>query len=219
MLFALCLMTLSVSAQNVAKDSTNKEYKNLISLDAMSLLTKFVNTGDLPVSWYAPYQLQYKRYFGKNALRAGVGINSSQTHNYTSFLDTVDYTSSIFSGVLGVGYERQVNLSKRWQLYYGADFFGEYEYTYTRQEYVPSYQVYRQKITGYGYGISPLLGIAFNINKRLSLGTEASYDVEYKTTKEARSSTGDPTYDQIHKTQQFLLNFHAPTAINFRVKF
>jgi len=213
----LSITVLSINAQTQTADTVQKEYNNIISIDATSLLLQFINHNEYTPLWYSPYILSYKRILGNNALRIGIGGSSYQS-SISEDDDTLKSAYSYYNIRLGLGYEHHVTLSKRWMMYFGADIIGSYSSQLQRIEYTPTYDVRKYSENSYGIGISPLLGFSFTLNKRLSIGTEACYDVVCQFTKTISQYSLYPNADRTDIRNDFFMSFHAPTAINFRVR-
>lgn len=215
-LIALAL-TSFLFAQTTTSDTTKKEFKNVVALDATGLLRQFFNLNTNSYSYYSyPYIISYKRIFKSNALRISAGGNI-YTNNATTN-DTLGGKTTRNELNAGIGFEHYSYISKRWNIYFGADAIMNYR-NYDHQSYRTATTSYRHIQTEYGYGASPLLGIQFIINSRLSIATETSYDITFTTTTSSQTETPASVYDKKSNSTGIQTQFHAPTGIIFRVLF
>ncbi len=211
----LCLIGLQVNAQNTAADSTKKQYSNILSIDATSLLSNFriILADDLYYYEYftSPYILSYKRIFKNEALRVSIGGGFGRS-TYHVNSGTTDYVTSARIAV-GIGYEHRINLSKRWLFYYGAD--GLFRFGYTQNKAGSSGDQYLNELQEIKVGAAPLLGLELHLGKRISIGTEMSLELMYMSGTKKFEYSGNPYYtNEKQTTTSFSTQFHAPTAFN-----
>lgn len=213
--FSILLLGTFVFGQVVTPpDSTKKEFKNALVIDATGLLQQFFHLSEGSY-FYDPYMFRYKRFFKSNAIRVNIGGHFYTSDNTAN--DTISGSRSDFYFVFGVGYERYVYLSNRWNLYYGADAIFTYSFNDSHTNFSQG-NSWDQSTLSYGYGVSPLLGVQFRINSRLSIATETSYDLIFGSSFNNRS-TKPPSYgDSKTKNTGFSTSFHAPTTIQFRIQ-
>jgi hypothetical protein len=216
-LFTLTVITLTTFAfgQVTTPDSTKKEFKNVISIDATGLLKQFLNLSPY-TSFNSPYMISYKRIFKSNAFRIGVGGNIYNNNGTSN--DTLKGKQNRIDLNIGVGFEHYSYLSKRWNFYYGADVIVNYTYNNYQSDRTATTS-WQQYSTAYGYGVSPLFGVQFKINSRLSIATETSYDVTYTQSEGKSINTPPSIYDNKTKSTGINSQFNAPTEINIRIKF
>lgn len=202
-------------SQTTTPDTTKKEFKNIIGLDATGLFRQFFNLNSS--SYYSyPYIISYKRVFKNNALRINAGGNIQTTNGTTN--DTLKGTTTRNDLFVGIGFEHYSYISKRWNIYFGADAILKYQ-NYNYKSSRTATTSYQQTQTEYGYGVSPLVGIQFLINSRLSIATETSYDITYNTTSSSQNNTPASINDRRTNSTGISTQFHAPTGIIFRVLF
>jgi len=208
-------LTCFLFGQTTTLDTTKKEYKNVVGLDATGLLRQFFNLNTS--SYYSyPYIISYKRIFKNNALRVSAGGNFYNNNGSTNDTLVGKTTRNEFNA--GVGFEHYSYISKRWNIYFGADAIVNYR-NYDQQSSRTASTSYRYTQTTYGFGASPLLGIQFIINSRLSVATETSYDVTFTTATSSQTETPASIYDKKSKSTGIETQFHAPTGIIFRILF
>jgi hypothetical protein len=228
--FLVIILATGIYAQELSPDTSKKEFKNVIGLDITGLLTQiFINNSYDPYiynTYYypyyynrlytSPYILTYRRIYKKHAYRLGIGgniANSSYTEN-----DTIHGNMYRRSSVnIGLGYEKYGYLTKRWSCYYGIDAICSYSSAYTRYRYSSSSNE-EQTSSAFRYGVSPLFGVLFRFNNRISIATETSYDFANSETnyesKNASSGSNSKSKNSAFETQ-----FHTPSTIILRIQF
>lgn len=210
------IIIFSLTAQNTAPDSTKKAYKNVIGLDATGLLRQFLNLNTYNYYSY-PYVLSYKRFYNNtNAIRINLGGSTYSNNSTTN--DTLQSTNSRHDLFTGIGWEHYSYISKRWNLYFGADLIYSYSNN-TQKSSTPLSYTSEYIQSKHSYGASPLLGVQFIINSRLSIATETSYDITYINASSGQFHKPNSQYDRNTKTNGIETQFHAPTGIIFRVLF
>ncbi|MCB9170701.1 MAG: hypothetical protein H6594_10175 [Flavobacteriales bacterium] len=151
--------------------------RNELSIDVNGFVRQFI-----PYNWNAQgytnyhrpgYLLTYKRSIGCSALRFGVGglYNlRSDTGGYNSNTNNTDHYWRVY---LRAGWERRWLLGPRWSCFTGID--GQFgtgrgdSHNITTQAGQPNvHSTFRS------YGGGPVLGIRFQLTRRISLYTEAS---------------------------------------------
>ena len=224
LLLVVVVLTLSVSGQEIIKDTTQKKerrarhsYKNIIAIDATKLLSQFFNFNASNYNYFSsPYMITYRRVFKRNAIRLGVGGNVASSERILN--DSLTSKSARNDYSIGLGFEHYNYLSQRWSYYYGVELtmfnsITSYRYPYSSLNYQES------STNSKGYGVAPLLGIVFRISKRMSVATETSYNLSYiQTTSRSRSVPWNP-YDNKSVSKGLQSIFNPPTSISFRFKF
>ncbi|MCI5058399.1 MAG: hypothetical protein MRY83_19970 [Flavobacteriales bacterium] len=170
---ALPLVTKAQSDENLMK--------NEIGTDITVLIDQILSFDDDPfvAPYLSTYQLTYKRHFNRFSARFAIGGNTSSD-------DAIDDTSGeVYQRTrqdinYRIGVEKHLELSKKWNFYYGLDFRhsinnannpfhfqnGGWRRGYDRKSYT--------------VGIAPIIGIDFRISDRVALQTEANF-VAYLT--------------------------------------
>ncbi|MCW3071931.1 MAG: hypothetical protein JWO44_1821 [Bacteroidetes bacterium] len=185
----------------------------MIAISATSLLRQFL-PGTAPVSSSSSNLISYRRVFKSNALRIGLGGNV--VNDDQSLTDSTGATHGNYSAGIRVGYEHYCYLAKKWMWYFGADLTAGYSANNTTN-YNPL-ATYKSSQNTSSYGLSPLLGITFNINPRLSIATEASLNVAYVQIKAKESSAPNPVYERHTTTNRIVAQFSEPEFISIRLK-
>lgn len=211
----ICLTTLAFG-QITAPDSTKRELKNVIGIDATGVLRQVFNFSTSSYYPYNPYIITYKRILKSNAIRSGIGGNISNSNGTAN--DSIKNKQKNYIFNLALGFEHYAYLSKRWNLFLGIDAIMNYRYNNYENSYTMTTKR-MQTSTTIGYGISPVFGVQFKINSRISLSTETSYDITYSTTNTSSSESPQTNYNYHSKSDNLLTNFHAPLTVNFRILF
>jgi hypothetical protein len=197
-----CIFTF-VLAQGHAQDTLRslaaptpgpaKNHPNELGLDVTPFLKFYLDFSYNGGYNYQPsYMLTYRRYFKKSSFRAAIGGNYIYSESPSPFngdsLKIRNYNrSSAF--VFRVGYEFFQELSRRWQVYYGADLATEYSHQRNDALISGGGYFHGQENAVKGIGIAPLLGIRFRLTPRMSLITESRFLVQYSETTSQRYYT------------------------------
>ncbi len=122
--------------------------------------------------------LGYKYHFANSAIRSKISFGSNvNTIDKNRYNLKIEESLTIMNA--SIGFELHKNHSKT-QIFYGADFFinssnNKYKrfYTYSNQE-----NVNEDTNKSTGFGISPLLGVKYYFNPKISLSTELKFSIE-----------------------------------------
>lgn len=210
------LFSTSVFSQTVSPDTTKKEFKNSIGLDVTYFIRQFTFSNGGPNYYYNfPSILTYRRIIKSNAIRISLG--GYVNNNDGIMNDTLKEKNSRSNYNIRLGFERYFYIGKKWMGYFGPDLVAGY--TEFGSEHNSPSEKYKMKQETYSYGISPFLGITFQINSRLSIASEASYDLIYNQLKESRNWSKDPDRDRLEKNNGITTAFSGPQLINLRLKF
>lgn len=232
LLTAFCLMV-SVSQAQVQNDpeelfkGKSIRFQGQIGFDATNFLKQFVVPNDAATPATSPFNFNGKFLMGfasHPALLFGprLGVGYVSTHNYSNNADQNNERSDDSKmRAARIGLEVQHLIAKRWALYYGLDYINQtlsfstvttssFPTPGTRTEVVSS-----DKSFGYG----PIMGVQFNINKWICIGTEtAFYSIQSKGgTKITSSNTNNTTPETFtdSKSTQIIL----PFFVNFNIVF
>jgi hypothetical protein len=193
----LFILMLIVPATLAAQSETTT-FKNEFGTDIIGLVQEILdfNNPQFNVPYAPIYQITYKRHFEKMSLRVGVGGNISADEVANNAINEIIKNSrSLLNYRIGV--EKPINLSKRWNFYYGIDF--KQGISNDRADF--NYQNGGWRIGSDSksstFGVSPLFGIEFRITDRIALQTEANFMAYYLKT------TNQPLITQISDTPSF----------------
>lgn len=160
--------------------------KNEIGTDITALIEQVLNFNktEFTSPYSATYQITYKRHFKGFSARIGVGGRTASQD-----VDD-DFSDEVFKKIdrrinYRIGVEKPVELSKRWNFYYGLDF--RHSITQARNDF--HYQNggwrYGSDTKGSTISISPLFGLEFRITDKIALQTEANFLAYfYKSSKQ-----------------------------------
>jgi|GEM_PF-912397 len=195
LVLTICISSFSLFAQDtVAHKQHNqdtiahRQYNNEFGFDATPFIKQFLNFSQTQFpQYYTPtYYLTYRRYFAKGNLRIAIGadIRDNQSLPYYGQDSTILHDKR-FTLNARVGWEWLEKLGKKWQVFYGVDFLADYIYEKSDANNATA------NMGGYIYsmgtlsstqifGLGPVLGVRFNLTKRLSIMTETSYSINWE---------------------------------------
>ncbi|MBI1222534.1 MAG: hypothetical protein GC180_08020 [Bacteroidetes bacterium] len=173
--------------QTYAQDDTTKHKKleHQLAINATNFIQTLISFNG-SVFNNTPYNFQYKflewNSMNKYAfgLRTGFGylVNNSKLEQPNNVTETRS-TSYNYR----IGFEYQYKLKTRWTLYTGLDFvYGKNDIISSSASFFNN-QTNKSEVKNFSKsaGIGPVLGIQFNISKRLALGTELTvYSISTK---------------------------------------
>ena len=209
---------LSLSALLVRAQEANP--KNEIGVDATYLIARFIpNSTGFELSSTA---LTYRRYFDSFNLRAGLGFQSSNQEYTLEGIDEV-FTSNRRFFLASLGIERPIELSERWQTYFGLDIF--YSQLDDRGLTIYNFNagVREEQVVESNQGLSPFLGIRFRINDRVSLFSEANFQLYVTDVKENQRVIYEaegfsvPIDEDVPSLESMNVAFNAPYTIRIAV--
>lgn len=176
-LLTICLFFFfCLSATYAQEADKNQDFKHEFGLDITDLMRQFLfsNNSFFPItengteSYTLSYRLMYK---DKINLRVGVGGN---LRNGEQNQDTLNFDIGRTDIRYRIGIDKIQPISKRWEAYYGIDFFQSIgkensAYTSTSSNYI------QKRVNSENhYGVSPLIGVRFKFNDRIGLQTSLS---------------------------------------------
>lgn len=188
-LFALTLVLSRSYGQDTLKSNLTKipekKHLNELGLDMTPFIKLYLNFSNNGGYNYQPsYMLTYRRYFKNSNFRSAIGGNylySESPSPYNGDSLNIKYFNKQSSFVLRIGYEFFQNLSRRWQVYYGADLRTTYSHQRNDAPYWNGGYANGIETTDNGFGLAPVLGVRFKMSKRVSLITESSFLLQYST--------------------------------------
>lgn len=198
-----------------AQDDSIQPSRFQFGINATYFVSNFLglNQNELDLG---PYAFTGKLRLKKTYLRMGLG---GQASNRTL---ANDFTANIFDRKsqivdLRVGLEWQKKLDKRWVFYYGLDaLFGtELHQTIARN----SFDDVATKFTKIYSGGGPIIGIQFDINKRISLGTESSFYISGISETERTSFNNFPEQNTSKTDNSLEFDTAIPTELFFIIHF
>lgn len=146
--------------------SSSKTYQ--IGFNAQKLVNNLRGRFNDPIVFFEnPDLLILKIKKNNTAFRAALGVHFSKSE------ENGDKNTSISTGAR-IGFEKQKDISKRWQYYSGVDLRFSYNKGGTN--------FFGDNVKSTFYGLSPLLGFQFRILPNLVLQTEANITFGYTKT-------------------------------------
>jgi len=224
-LLLMAVMSAAMLPMFAQQDTTKAkpQHLNELGVDATEFLKQFLNlnTGSNLQRYYVPiYYLTYRHHFGCGNLRIGVGADF-QNSTIPAYVpgDINTYYAKSYSLNAFVGWEWYTKLSRRWEVFYGADFRPSLTSNRNDNQYSSNYYTTGNESQSQIYGIAPFLGFKFKLSKRLSILTETSYAVNWEQDMNKTYYTALPGAtlpaptgtDQ--KTTKMYSNFTAPLSV------
>ncbi len=162
------------------------------------------------------YQLMYRYHFNKWDIRSGIGVNYGAGKSLTNDTSSIDSENKFFAFRAGV--EGKLDFYKRWQFFYGIDLLTRttiYSSTdkfssINKTEYFDKYQ---------RYGVAPLLGLRFKLNKRISFTTESNFAIYYFNNEQKIIYHKNPQFNRITNSTGFNTLFTPVANVNFTYNF
>lgn len=139
-----------------------------VGINITSVLSSFLGNNNGIQATDVPFILRIGK---ENKLRVGFGINTKSNE----FFDPVAGATRISTDseyLLRIGFQKQIMAENRWSVYWGIDGLAGWQQDRVRAVIFNGENVIDNKQIRFGGG--PLLGIGFNISKRIYLSTEAS---------------------------------------------
>lgn len=166
----LIFLSMVMWGQSNEEESTNKSFKYQIGTDISPLYHNLFKR-DLNANSFlsTPYAFIFKSMKNNRAFRFGIGADIKREISNESQADTIVQNSIR----VRMGFEKQKKVSKRWQINSGIDL----KYSTSKFEDSNNNSFNNQSKT---YGLSPLLGIQFQLTPHLFLQTEASFNLYYQ---------------------------------------
>ncbi len=208
-----CLLVVTAPLKVVCQEAeAPAKYTSQIGVNTTFFFKQFLNFSQNNTIAVSPYVLTYKLISPRNhAFRMGVGgtySNKKETFENTGQLPR---TTNAYSLDFSAGYEYRMPLSDRWLCFFGADAVTDLVSSKVIAT-DPSDEVTTiTKTTEYGGAM--VVGIQFNISKRISLFTETS--VQFTNSKSSFESTflNNPGFNSKQVTRETSVNFVLPTSL------
>lgn len=207
------LISLSFILLNTICWTQEKVYTKMVGMNATSFVKSFLSFNEQSPTG-TPYQFTFRKISenGK-AFRSKIGLNFSNTTNEEQGED--DKTTLTFVNIeLALGYEKRLQLDKRWLMYGGFDvLLGINQTILKNTDGVDQFTSQSQEITG---GLAPLAGLQFNITDRLSLSTEAALPLTFQMLTDKFDSGSNSSKEMTNSIQ---LTASLPTFVYLNFAF
>lgn len=202
-----------------------KDHEHQLAINATNFIQTLVSFNGSTFN-NTPYDFQYKylnwQNEGKYALgfRAGYGFSKTTFDQEQPNSNTESKSKQTFLDTR-LGFEFQYALSTRWNFFAGIDFIyskamlnGSSSFRdFNNQVVISETDDYSER---FGYG--PVMGIQFNISKRLALGTELSlYTINNRTWRKS-SVSNSPNFNQFLYIESSSSAVQVPSFIYFIVR-
>lgn len=213
----LTLLFLGTSKAKAADSlSANHAYPNAVGLH---LGIGFGNIFSGGSNDLFPYRFTYRRYFGENAFRAGLGAGFDReidVFNGEAELQTIQ--DGFYSFRVGLGYERYHAFNDRFKLYYGGEINNFYRRDISKEK---SLTQHNERIDhDYQIGIAPIVGLEVRITDRFSVSAEGMWNFGFQFARtETQSTTGAGTSFNTYKSSNQFRDFELPSGVTFRYNF
>ena len=218
---SLTILLVAIMMNSFAQDTTStKVYPNEFGIDVTNFIKQFLNFNNNSTggNYYSPtYYLTYRRHFKCGNIRFAVGGAFSHQDIAPAFdQDSHKYESNSSSYDVRIGWEFTSEISKRWQVFYGADFRPTYSHNKNDAPYWNGGYANGSESKTEFYTAAPLLGFRFRLTSRLSLTTEASFSINWQTITSRRyyipvTSQYPPKPDETSPTvKKMYSNFSQP---------
>ncbi len=202
----LCIICLlgQLSAQSSKKRTTE------LGLNVTTTLAGFFNSGGETA--IDPYIISLKTGRKNRFFRMGATFNISNSR-------PLDFTTSIVTKEqdynIRLGFERRIPITERFRMHWGIDGIVQYTFESTESRFSSSVPVIL-KSQSIGGGGGPVMGIAFVINERMYLSTEAAMYGIYTTGRvEAAGIDGVERQNPV----SFTLSPMIPNSLYFNFSF
>jgi hypothetical protein len=178
------------------------KFNHQIGFDAGSFITKYISFSQSSSST-SPYAFTYRKLGDKSNFRLGAGLS------FSIIISEDQAASASNAGFFKAGSEKFIDFGQlikhtpskeRWRFFYGIDGVTSFAFSGNSESENEFYSI--------GIGPSGFGGFLFNLNERLSLSTELSYDVQ-------------GIWNKTNSTSRFNLRGHfiPPTAIFVNFEF
>lgn len=208
-----CLLFVTAPIKALCQEAeAPAKYTNQIGINTTFFFKQFLNFSENNNIAVSPYVLTYKLISPRNhAFRMGLGgtySNKTETFENTGQLPR---ETNAYSLDFSAGYEYRMPLSERWLCFAGADAVTDLVSSKVVATDPSDETTTITKTTEYGGAL--VVGIQFNISKRISLFTETSVQfTNSKSTFEAKF-LNNPGFNSKQVTRETSVNFVLPTSL------
>lgn len=192
-------------------DETPLRYSNQIGVNTTFFFKQFLNFSSNNAIAVSPYVLTYKLISPKNhAFRMGIGgILSNKSETFQ--VGQPPRKTNAYTLNFSAGYEYRRVLSNRWLCFFGADVITDLISSKVVAEDFSDVVTTITKNTKYGG--AAIVGLQFNISKRVSLFTETSVQFTTGNSKFEARFLNNPGFNSKQTTNETSVNFVLPTSL------
>ncbi|MDB4286124.1 hypothetical protein N9933_02370 [bacterium] len=120
----------------------------------------------------------FRKVYEKSAVGSRLGLSFGLSDENTEPIPRFEMTS-MYEVSGDIGYERHIPVMNRWALYYGGDLGTFFNRSNRERDNTGQNKFMGQSVTSRGLPLSPLLGVRFKVNSRISLVTETKFFISY----------------------------------------
>lgn len=201
------------------KDSVNIKFTEL-GFNATAFVNQYLDFGDDSGELTSPYILTFEKRLGRFGFRTGIGIDGNrdkeEPENGLNTSPTLNIAEIQLN--LRAGWVNYINLSRRWDLKWGADLAFGYDDSRNWTE-VTNFFGEHVKNTNtqltWNFGINPFVFAQFHLADRFSLGTEVLLDLSYRESVVKTQSTEFPEFDVRQESSGIRYVIKPPVALFF----
>jgi len=212
----ICFCSMYVHGQDSTANRIAKKHKNQIGVDMTVLIRQFfhLDNSAYPTKYIPEYFATYRRHLKNGNIRFAFslllyGKDDHQTDTTTLKPRKQEYNYRI-------GYEWISDINKRWQLFYGVDFKNDIVNDYNEFDYQNDGWRRGHDNSTITYALSPMLGIRFKFNDRISILTETSLDFLVQDYKHKPIITQISDNPGLPKPSEYVYNYKMTTTqINY----
>ena len=210
-LFTYLLFVLAPFAAVCQTEEAPARYTSQIGINTTFFFKQFLNFSSNSTIVVSPYVLTYKLISPKNhAFRMAVGGNfSTKTETFSS--GTPPRKTNTQALDFSAGYEYRQPLSNHWLCFFGVDAVTHLENAKTVAQ--DATETVTTITNNNSYGAGPMVGIQFNISKRICLFTETSLIFNASTQSFETKFQNSPQFNDKQTTKETTINFVLPTSI------
>jgi hypothetical protein len=214
--------------KNLSAQMTDTAVSNIvpryeIGVNGTAFFNQFINlnlsgkTDSNAVSPETPYYLMAKFRVKKGAIRIGLGasMNVEKTSNGKT-ADSKTLSSNDYQ--LRVGYEKQKNVGKRFDLYYGIDLLAGINDKVLSSNSGFDFVTLTNRT--WVYGIAPVAGLRFRLFSNVALSTETAIRYRYSSSSESADFSKNTDFKETGlQFKGHKIDFVAPKVIYITILF
>ncbi len=173
------------------------------------------DTQRFPIS---PYLAYYKyRFQGQNYLRVGAGFTYDKyKEQLGGFADSRTVTKNSMD--FRIGYESQIPIDEKWTMMIGGDV--TWGRSGVNKVFDSGFDKAIRVLKTQSAGAALMVGIRYNFNSKISLGSEMSLGFLQSKTSEKDDFTTNPQFNKVIKTsEEGGAKFYGPANVYFSYRF
>ncbi|MEZ4909711.1 MAG: hypothetical protein R2774_02500 [Saprospiraceae bacterium] len=147
-------------------------YRNMLGLNATNILGNLLSIN--PNNTNSPYSVSYRRLGRKQGFRSGIHLNYRNSESAEGLIFNNSERTFLLASI---GYERYLNVHKRFLFSYGIDIFGSYDKETLVQNFFlgsGGVSTFTSEFDKKSFGGGPFIRFEYKVSSRLYLSTESS---------------------------------------------